>query len=197
MKYTYLTLIISGLTYISCTNEHITYNLNDLKKYLYRTDSFYCTSVKCINNYFKVEWKGNSHFYFDSINKYYYIVNNTYSDTTNWRNLDNSNNLKESIIFKLKDLSIGNQKLYSFNNNNASYKSIYLSMVGDGDVIDAVWNLDSKFNNFITITKVDTNLKVIHGVFDCNFIIDHKSNHANHFFNISFTDSKFIANFRQ
>ncbi len=197
MKYTYLFLIIAGLTYISCTNEKITFNSDDLKKYLYRTNSFYCTSNKCVNKYFKIDWKGNSHFTYDSINQYYYLINTTYSDTFNWRNLDYGSYTKESIILKLKDISIGTHNLQILNNSNLPYSSIYFSLVGDGDVIDAVWNLDSKFNNFITITKVDTILKVIHGVFDCNFIIDHKPNHANHFFNISFTDSKFIANFRQ
>lgn len=189
-------VIFGLLLNISCTNEHINYNLNDLKKYLYRTDSFYCTSIKCINKYYKVEWKGNSHFYFDSINNYYYIVNNTYSDTTNWRNLDNSTNVKESIIFKLKDLSIGKQKLYSFNNNNANYKSIYLSMVGGGDVIDAIWHLNDNYNNIITITMIDPASNNIYGIFDCQYSIVSKSNYNNHFENISFNNAKFYSKYR-
>ncbi len=146
----------------------------DLKEYIIRNDSTLATAVKLVPNQGYIQWKANAGTSF--YNGRNGVVLRNYVDTIDWRNLDSWVNKRDLISLEYHTVVKGRQKLVDDEaaaRDSNLLRVVYFRSTADGDVFDADWQLDSAFDNFIEITKMDT--QFIEGNFNLYFKLNHQS----------------------
>lgn len=86
----------------------------------------------------------------------------TYEDTTDLY-------IRERLIFSYIPIAVGSYSINPVDTNNP--RCSYSRSLSDGDVLNALWEIDTEENNYIEITKLDSNTHLVSGKFDVYFKI--------------------------
>lgn len=159
-------------------------NSKDLERYLLKEDTTYfkfgetlfATAAKVVPSQGSILWKVNNNIVFYR-GKYGLSLRN-YADTSDWEfNFDWAYQREiisaEFDINKFGKQKLVNEETYLF--DTTLLRSKYLKAADDGDVLDAIWQIDMAHESYIEITKIDWNKMIVEGNFDLYFKIDLQS----------------------
>jgi hypothetical protein len=184
-------LISLVILQLSCKKEHDVYVCKsdaldvidtaclDLKSLVTRKDTSswygYATATKSVPQKGAIEWTANNivdHFSTGDS----YLLLNTFADTA-WVGLEYWSSWRENVRVKFDPFKVGKQSI----SNKAAYdkdKTLntaqYQRIIEDAPPF-AVGDIDMGENNYIEVTKVDHEQKIVEGTFNLNFILQNKT----------------------
>lgn len=167
--------LLFGLTLclVSCKdNDNTNFADIELVKYLTRENIFIAAASKEVPAKPLVTWCSDAKLFDHTKNTLtVYLAN--YSDTLNWRQLENLANLRDLIVFSLnpnirkRQLIVSNS---SYNLDTTKLAGVYFKYTDGGDITDAVWDIDDSKDNFVQISKIDSSTDfVLDAEFDLSF----------------------------
>jgi hypothetical protein len=184
----FLSLLIVCAFLQSCKKqEDLGYFVNeeDLLPLYFQPDSLLCTATKEVPGLGSVPWTANS---FAQIHKQkgtFIFTFITY---------------REPVYLEVREILgfAGNIPLatgtYKLGTTTLSPLGSYATATADGDVINAVWDTDPDYDNYIEVTKLDTVSKLVHGKFDIRLIKNQQGSRGTiHSDRINFKNGAFAA----
>ena len=178
-----IVLLITGIFLFTFCKKDTFTNEIDLILLAYSPNEPICTASKQVSGLGSITWTANS---FAQVgNNKFEIAFITYQDTINWE-------LRETLGFSYIPISVGK---FTLGNESPSAKSSYFRSIGDGDLIDASWDLDTNKNNYLEITSLDTINRIVTGRFDTHFIITTQGIFDKHSEKINFKEGSFSVGY--
>jgi hypothetical protein len=160
-------------------------SLVDLEPLTFLPDSFLCTATKEVPGLGVISWVANCSAIMK--NNKFSIGFITYEDSVD---LYVRERLTISNIPALKGL------YQSKPLDSSSVFSSYSRWLSDGDVLNASWEINAEKNNYIDITKLDKENRIVGGKFDIHFIMTVQGSFGYlHSEEINFKSGTFTARF--
>lgn len=151
----------------------------DFQPLTYVEDCFLCRATKEVPGLDSASWTMNSR---AEIGNTIGLVFETYTP------FGQALYLRETVSFAVPPV-VG---FHSVGENYASY----IRTISDGDVIDAIWDIDTNCANIVEITQIDFECEEVRGKFDLHFILSDPKSGIPHSDRINFTNGKFEARFK-
>lgn len=151
-------------------------NSPDLIRYLYHHNSFICSAVKSVPTQGYIDWIGNA--YIENHKGKYGIGFYNYIDTSlsdrKFRYAWSREIFGCGIVLD----QLGKQ--YVTTDGIAAMDStmrsgFYLKATADGDVIDASWNVNQMMQNYIEVTCINWDARIIEGRFELHYTLTEPS----------------------
>jgi hypothetical protein len=193
IKYTVLFFVLAIIS-MGCKKEAV-YHKNpiDLEPLAYLPDSLLCTATKEVPGLGAIKWIANCEAQ---------IVNNTLDVFVKTM----ADTIDKGIRERLSIGSIPSKKgRYYLKVWNADAIPIvihpfstYARLLDDGDVSDGFWETDDSESNFIEITKIDLEKRVVEGTFDVYFLVKTPGSHGTRYSEqINFKSGAFRARIKE
>jgi hypothetical protein len=152
----------------------------DLKPLYIFPDRSSCVATKKIPGLGKIEWRANTFVTVKNGNILITFV--TYQDSISF-------SIRERLAFRNIPLLKGIHKLA---NDVQMPISTYSRWLSDGDLLNAVWEVNTNANNIIEIQEIDTSTRNVKGLFNVHFIMTTQGSLDDvHSERINFEDGKF------
>jgi hypothetical protein len=181
-------LLCSTVCLLNCkkTEEYFTTPV-DLELLAYLPDSFLCEATKEVPGLGEVAWTANT---FSSIKSNKLSIGFvTYEDTIDLY-------ARERLIISNIPAQAGLYPIKPVDSNTAF--CTYSRWASDGDALNASWEIDTEENNYIEITKLDSNNHLVSGKFDVYFKMTTQGSFGYvHSERINFRSGNFIAKIDQ
>lgn len=158
----FFTLLFAILLLNACKkDEHFTTAV-DLEPLAYFPDSAICTATKQVPGLGSIAWKATGSALLISPENTFAVRASTYEDTVNWH-------LRESMGIYEIPAKKGRYVIEEVEKNNIY--SAYTRFVSDGDVVNALWEIDPDKDNFVEVVALDENTQTLQVRFDVHYMM--------------------------
>lgn len=165
----------------NCVDTNVVPKINvlnspDLYVYLVYHDSLYGTAIKSVPGQGFIEWKANS--YVEKFKNKYGLTFINYLDTTLGRGFSKYIYSREILGCEIDFNKTGRQQVvpdHIYKQDTSKLRGFYMKQTADGDVLDACWIVDPGSLNYLEITCINWDAKIVEGKFELNFILVEQS----------------------
>jgi hypothetical protein len=181
----FILLLIAALALQNCKKEAEFFSTKeDLIPLCYSPDSLLCTAVKEVPGQGSVNWTANT---FGGMYQGRLVLDFlTFQDIISYEQ-------RERLSINIIGAKMG--KFYLGNDYSLPFAS-YSRWLADGDVLNAVWDLDTEEDNWVEIVQMDTIAKTVTGKFDVHFkMTTQGSNGFVHSERINFSSGHFTTTY--